>query len=115
MYIMVLFYLLAGINHFIHPQFYIRIIPDYLPWPAALNYLAAVAEITLALMLCVQQTRKAASIGLALLLILFILVHIDMLEKSLRLETSAAPWYLAIGRLVLQPFLIWWALLYYKA
>ena len=115
MYSMVLLYVLAGINHFIHPQFYIRLIPDYFPLPAVCNYVAAVAEITLCLMLCFSQTRKAGSLGLALLLVLFFLVHIDMLEKSLRFQRGAVPAYLAIGRLLLQPFLIGWALFYYKS
>ena len=30
-------YLLAGINHFMHPDFYMKMLEGFLPYPSALN------------------------------------------------------------------------------
>ncbi len=35
--LLIALYVGAGINHFWHPQFYIHIIPPYLPAPSLLN------------------------------------------------------------------------------
>ena len=31
------FYVLAGINHFLNPKFYLKIIPPFLPFPQLVN------------------------------------------------------------------------------
>ena len=33
-----IFFVLAGLNHFLHPDFYVRIMPPYLPWHWFLVY-----------------------------------------------------------------------------
>ena len=43
--LMGLFYLTAGINHFWNPGFYLNIMPPYLPWHEALVYLSGMIEI----------------------------------------------------------------------
>ena len=113
MYLMALLYVAAGINHFWHPKFYIRIMPPYLPAPLALNYLSGAIEIALGLLLCIKPFQKAAALGIAILLVLFISVHIYMLQASLKSHPYAVPVSLAIARLALQPLLILWALWYY--
>jgi len=47
----ILFYLLAGINHFRNPASYLRIIPPYIPYPTLANILAGGFEVLFALML----------------------------------------------------------------
>jgi uncharacterized membrane protein len=108
--ILVIGYLLAGANHFIHPQGYYRIIPSYLPYPVLLNILAGLFEILLALLLIRPKTRKVASYGIILMLIAFLPVHITMLmDAPLKLGDLLVTPTIAWIRLMLQPVLILWA------
>ncbi|MGZ3822145.1 MAG: DoxX family protein, partial [Mucilaginibacter sp.] len=59
--VLILFYIVAGINHFRSPDSYIRIIPHYLPYPSALNILAGCFEILFGLMLIFPKTRRIAA------------------------------------------------------
>ncbi|GAA4923219.1 DoxX family protein [Mucilaginibacter defluvii] len=109
--IMIIGYLLAGINHFVHPASYIKIIPPYLPMPAVLNILAGAFEVLFALMLIFERTRKLAAHGIILMLIAFLPVHIDMvIHAPLQLGSITVTPLLAWIRLIaLQPLLIAWA------
>ena len=42
-----------GLNHFAHPEFYLRIMPPYLPWPSALHLTAGFFEVALGMMLLI--------------------------------------------------------------
>jgi uncharacterized membrane protein len=108
--ILVLGYLLAGANHFIHPQGYLRIIPGYLPAPVMLNLLAGVFEILFALLLIRPKTRMVASYGIILMLAAFLPVHITMLQNSpLKVGDLLVTPTIAWIRLLLQPVLMLWA------
>ena len=108
--ILILGYLFAGANHFIHPQGYLRIIPGYLPAPVLLNLLAGFAEIIFALLLIRPKTRKVASYGIILMLAAFLPVHITMLQHSpLKVGELQVTPTIAWIRLLLQPVLILWA------
>jgi len=43
--IMILFYLVAGINHFLHPESYYALIPPGLPFLHLINVTSGLAEI----------------------------------------------------------------------
>jgi len=108
--LLVLLYVAAGINHFVHPQFYIQIMPPYLPAAAALVAISGVVEIVLGLLLLPVRTRRWAAYGIALMLVAFLPVHIYMLQPSYReLHPGITP-LLAWLRLLLQPVLILWVL-----
>jgi len=102
-------YLLAGINHFRIPAFYIGIIPKYLPFPNILNTLAGLFEIAFALGLIFKPTRKYAAWGIVLLLIAFIPVHTAMLSGHTELNGKHVQPVWAWVRLFFQPMLIAWA------
>jgi uncharacterized membrane protein len=59
----------AGSNHFINPDFYQRIMPSWLPWPAMLHLTAGAVEILLGGMLLLPRYRRQAAWGLVLLLL----------------------------------------------
>ena len=63
------FFALAGVNHFIHPQFYQSMMPGYLPWPVALIYISGLAEIVGGLGVLFRPARRIAGWGLILLLL----------------------------------------------
>jgi uncharacterized membrane protein len=102
-------YILAGINHFRIPAFYIGIIPGYLPYPALLNTLAGICEVAFGLMLIFPQTRKLAAWGIVLMLIAFLPVHINMLYGHTQIGPTTVKPVWAWARLFFQPVLIVWA------
>lgn len=103
-------YALAGLNHFINPVSYHRIIPHYIPYPVTINLLAGLAEILLAVLLIPTATRPWAAYGIILMLIAFLPVHITMIADSpLKLGKLKVTPTLAWIRLALQPVLIIWA------
>ena len=67
--VMALFYIVAGINHFRVPKFYLRIMPPYLPNPKLLNALSGIAEVVLGVLLLVPATSQWAAWGVIALLI----------------------------------------------
>jgi uncharacterized membrane protein len=63
--IMILFYILAGYNHFANPAFYYPIIPSYLSeWSRNVNILSGIAEILFAILLIPIATRKLGAWGI---------------------------------------------------
>lgn len=109
---MALGYIAAGINHIWHPQFYIKIIPDYFPQIELLNILAGIAEFMLGALLFPKATRRWAAYGIIAMLIAFVPVHIWMVQKGGCYFNSAKcipDWLLWVRLLVLQPLLILWA------
>ncbi len=108
--LMAILYIAAGINHFIKPKMYVRIMPPYFPKPKFLVLLSGVAEIFLGAALFFEQTRSLAAYGIILMLILFFTVHIHMLrdEKA----ASGLPRWILILRIPLQFGLIYWAYCY---
>ncbi len=110
----VLFYLIAGINHFINPEWYYPLIPDYLGYPKTLNTIAGIAEILGATGLIFKKTKQLASIGLILMLIIFIPSHWYFIEQGSCIEGTlcVAPWIAWVRLIIIHPLLIawvWWA------
>ena len=68
-YFMSLFYIFAGVQHFANTDWYMKIMPSYLPYHKELIYLSGVIEIILGTLLLFEKTRFLAGWGLILLLI----------------------------------------------
>ena len=106
------FYVFAGINHFIQPEFYEGLVPDYIPFDfATINNLSGIVEITLGLGLFMPSTRKWASIGIITMLIAFIPSHIWFIQIGSCVPSGlCVPDWVAWARLLLvHPILIGWA------
>ena len=67
--IMTLFYTMAGTNHFINPDWYVRIVPPILPFKTAIVYISGILEIILGSLLIFPKTRFIAGWGLIILLV----------------------------------------------
>ncbi|HIA80074.1 MAG TPA: DoxX family protein [Candidatus Marinimicrobia bacterium] len=67
--IMSLFYIGAGISHFINPDWFVRIVPPILPFKIAIVYISGISEIILGSLLIFPRTRFIAGWGLILLLL----------------------------------------------
>jgi uncharacterized membrane protein len=112
MYAMVVLYVIAGINHFINPQFYLKIMPPYVPYHLAMVYASGVCEVLFVLMLIPQKTRKAGAWLLILMLIAIFPANIQMTINWYATNHSNA--WVSLVRLPIQIVLIWWAYLYTK-
>ena len=66
---MSLFYVRVGIKHFIDPDWFIHIMPPYLPFHYEFIYISGFFEVIFGLMLIIPRTRKIAAYGLILLLV----------------------------------------------
>ena len=109
-YLLALLFILGGANHFRKPKIYERIMPAYIPAHSSLVLFSGIIEMIFGFMLITQESQQIGAWGLIGLLILFIPVHIFMLQDekaSLKL-----PKWLLILRLPLQVGLIYWAYLY---
>ena len=66
---MIVLYMAAGINHFVHPEPYLEIIPPWLPWHLELVWISGIAEIVCALLLLFPSTRRLGAWCLIVLLV----------------------------------------------
>jgi len=64
-----LFFIFAGINHFLKPEFYERIVPPGFPSPRFLVTASGIAEIAGGLGLLIRPLRRVAGWGLIAMLI----------------------------------------------
>ncbi len=111
-YLLSFFFFAAGINHFVNPDFYIRIMPPYLPWHLELVYLSGFFEIALGLLVMIPRYTRLAGWGLIALLIAIYPANIHMAVNSHLYPEVPAAFHLI--RLPLQLVFIawvWWVCL----
>lgn len=100
-------FILAGINHFLNANFYLKMMPPYLPWHLFLIYLSGVFEIALGVLLLIPKFTRFAAWGLIALLIAVFPANIFMaFNPQMFPEFSRLALY---ARLPLQFVLIAWA------
>lgn len=106
-YALAVFFILADLNHFLHTDFYVRIMPPYLPWHRFLVYFSGALEIALGVGLLIPRLTNLSAWGLIALLIAVFPANIHMaLYPDLFPEFNPAMLWL---RLPLQLVLIAWA------
>lgn len=110
LYVMGAFYVYAGVNHFLNPDFYVQIMPPYLPWHLELVYLSGIAEIVCGIGVLIPQTRvMAAWATIALLIAVFPAnIHVAVNDVPMAGQTEGAG-VLAWVRLPFQLLFIAWA------
>lgn len=109
-YVMGLFYIFAGANHFLNSAFYLSIMPPYLPWHLFLVGLSGVFEIVLGALLLVPRYSQLAAWGLIALLIAVFPANVHMATHA-DLYPGISPVLLWV-RLPFQLVLIAWAYWY---
>lgn len=101
------FFVAAGVNHFANPDFYVRIMPPYLPAHLALVHLSGVFEVLGGVAVLVPRLRAWAGWGLVALLLAVYPANVHMALHPDRFpEVSALALY---ARLPLQLVFIAWA------
>ena len=68
-YIMSLLYILVGIKHFSDPNFFLKIMPEYLNYHLELVYISGFFEILFGILLIFKKTRFFGACGVFILLI----------------------------------------------
>ena len=106
-YLLGVFYIVAGINHFINPAFYLAMMPSYLPWHSELVFLSGVAEAALGALVLVPRWSTWAAWGLIALLVAVFPANLNMALNP-ELYPSFSPALLWL-RLPFQPLFIAWA------
>lgn len=104
------FYIIAGINHFVMPEFYLDLMPPYLPAHKGINILSGALEIALGLTLIEKKTRLMASWGIILLLIAFIPSHVYFIQEGSCIEGGlcVSAWVGWARLLIIHPLLMIW-------
>lgn len=99
-------YIYIGIRHFIDPDFFLAIMPDYLPLHLEAVYLSGVFEILLGGMLLFKKYRKVAGWGLIALLIAVFPANIYLAQNEVAQQTLNISQTTAIVRLPFQALFI---------
>jgi len=112
LYAMAGLYVLAGFNHLMNPELYLRIIPPGLPDPEWLNLISGLAEIVLGIFLLDPRTRWLAAWGIIALLVAVFPANLHMALENIGIADgtpgSGSP-ALNWVRLPLQVLLVAWA------
>lgn len=110
LWLMAAFYVLAGVMHFVRPDFYLPMMPPYLPWHAALVFLSGLAEVVLGVAVLIPTLRPWAAWGIILLLVAVFPANIHIAQHDVPVfgaVRGAGKWNWV--RLPLQGVLIFWA------
>ena len=100
-----IFLIIGGINHFVRPEMYDPLIPDYLP-KLAVNYIVGIIETVLGVGVLIQKYRPRFGFGIVILMCLFLPVHVwDVVRDNPAMGSHTT----AMMRLSLQFVLIYLA------
>jgi uncharacterized membrane protein len=107
-----LFFVFAGVSHFTNPDFFVSIVPPYLPAPLALVYVSGVFEILGGLGVLLPATRRWAGWGLLGLLVAVYPANVHMALSPEPFVAEGTPLWALYLRLPFQfVFMawVWWA------
>ena len=102
-----IFYVIVGIKHFIEPEYFLSIVPPYLPYHLELVYISGLFEILFGLLILFPKYRYYGAIGLILLLMAVFPANIYLAQSKEAQEAIGATQQIATWRLPIQGVLIW--------
>ena len=70
-YVYIIVFIGAGINHFLNPQFYDAIVPQFIPFPRLVHQITGVLEIIIPLFLLTRFRKEAALIMIIFLILIY--------------------------------------------
>ena len=70
-YVYIIFFIAAGLNHFLNPQFYDAIVPEFIPFPRLVHQLTGVLEIVIPLFLLTRFRKEAALVMIVFLILIY--------------------------------------------
>ena len=111
LYAQVVLYIMAGINHFKNERFYLKMMPDYMPFHKPLVFWSGIFEIILGIGLLFEPIRNISAWGIIALLTAVSPANIYMLTSD---KFTKIPKWVLIGRLPIQILLMYWAYIFTK-
>jgi len=105
-YLLAIFMITAGIMHFVNTEFYLKIVPPYLPLHKELVFISGVFEVLLGILLVVPQTSRMAAWGIVALLFAVFPANLYLYQHQ---EILSASPIIHLLRLPLQGLFILWA------
>jgi uncharacterized membrane protein len=108
-YTLAAFMITVGVLHFATPEFFVAIVPAWLPHATLLVAVSGVAEIAGGLGLLHPSTRRWAAIGLIALFVAVFPANINQALHHIPVNGREVPPALLWSRLLLQPVFIAWA------
>ncbi len=111
-YLLAIFMIYAGIQHFVKPDFYIPFVPSFLPFTKFFILSSGVVEILLGAMLLLKgKFARYGAFGIFLLMLVFLPIHVkDVFVDNPAIGTHK----LALIRLPFQFVFIGWAWVVYR-
>ena len=106
MYVLAIFMIVAGTMHFVSPEFFLKIMPPYLPLHKELVAVSGVCEILLGVLLLIPKSSHLAASGIIALLIAVFPANVYLYQHQ---EILPASPIIHLLRLPLQGALILWA------
>lgn len=106
--VLALFMIVAGANHFLAPAIYLGMMPAWLPFKEAANFISGAAEIAGGIGLLIPRLRRAAAWGLIALLIAVFPANIQVAFQGYMPGLDNAPPALLWTRLLFQPVFVAW-------
>ena len=111
-YLLVAFFVLGGVNHFLNTDFYLTLMPDYIPAHAFMVYLSGVTEVMAGIMLAIPGLSRWVAWFIIAHLVVFFTVHFWMIQESERYIGDGATFEFLWLRIVFQVIFIVWAYWY---
>ncbi len=105
--VLALFFIVAGVNHFLAPSLYLGMMPVWLPAKEAANLVSGAAEIAGGVGLLIVSLRRAASWGLIALLLAVFPANVHVALQG-HMDGLDAPAWLLWLRLPFQAVFIAW-------
>ncbi len=105
-----LFFAAAGANHFVHPDFYVRTVPGWLPAHELLVQISGVAEIAGGAAMFVPPLRMYAGIWLLALLVAVFPANLQMALHPQLYRDIGSPmaFYLRLPLQAVMAAWVWW-------
>jgi uncharacterized membrane protein len=109
-YVVAIFFTFVGITHFTSPDFFVSIVPPYLPAPLTLVYVSGFFEIAGGLGVLLPATRTAAGYGLLALLAAVYPANIHMaMNPSEFPDIAPAALYARLPLQFVFAWVVWWS------
>lgn len=103
-YILALFLIYGGIQHFLKPEFYLAFVPDFIQSKMIIIYISGFFEVLFGILLFIPKYAYYGALGILALMIVFLPIHVSDVFSNTPAIGSAKAAYI---RLPIQFLLIW--------
>jgi uncharacterized membrane protein len=108
--LLALVFLAAGTLHLFHPEFFMPIMPPWIPGPMACVIISGIAELAggIGLLVPMREIQRAAGWGLLALLVAVFPANIYMATAHIRVNGFPSHDWISWARVPMQPLIMLW-------